>query len=237
MPLGDRTRVVMVHPFFPENIGAAARAMKHCGLHRLVLVGGCRADHPNAIKLAVESREILENVEYAEDLAEALQGVDLAFASSSNGYDKRPMNPREASSLAFSSPGELALVFGNEKNGLTKAEVRQCHQLIQIPSAYEGGSLNLSQALMLCSYEWMMAEPLDGISPLEMASPEVLERVQLNLTGYLEQSGFYKPHHAQRNRAMLGRILTRLRLDVDEAEILRRLVSKLDWYFRQGGKK
>lgn len=229
------TRVVMVHPFFPENVGAAARAMKNCGLSELVLVEGCPPDHPNALKMAVGSEEILEKARIVDTLEEALEGVKLAFGTTSNGYENhRPLFPREAASLASAEQGKIALVFGNEKNGLKKREIALCHQTLRIPSAVEGASLNLAQAIMVCAYEWQLAtKPEDSLPLSRLAAPEELSRVQNGLNSLLERAGFYKAHQATRNRAILARILTRLRIDRDEAEILKTLIQKLRWSLDQ----
>lgn len=228
------TRVVMVHPFFPENVGAAARAMKNCGLSELVLVEGCPPDHPNAVKMAVGSEEILEQARVVDTLEAALEGVTLAFGTTSHGYEnQRPLFPREAAALASAeagNKGKIALVFGNEKNGLKKREIALCHQSLRIPSAVEGASLNLAQAIMICAYEWQLAtQPEDSLPLSSLAAPDDLQRIESGLEALLERAGFFKEHQATRNRAILARILTRLRVDRDEAEILKSAIRRLRW--------
>ncbi|HEY9765277.1 MAG TPA: TrmJ/YjtD family RNA methyltransferase [Chroococcales cyanobacterium] len=236
----EKTRVVMVHPFFPENVGAAARAMKNCGLKRLLLVGGIAPDHPNCLKLAVGSEEVLEEAEIVESLEEALEGVSLSFASTSHAYRNfRPLPPREAAALASSQNGEVALVFGNEKNGLKKREIALCHQMIQIPSAVPDASLNLSQAIMICAYEWQNVglPPEGGVALSDLASESDLSRVKNGLNALLEKTNFYAPHHAARNRAVLNRVLTRIRLDDGEAKIFLGLVERIKWALDQAAKQ
>lgn len=230
----ERTRVVLHHPFFPENVGAAARAMRNMGLADLHLVAGAAPDHPNAIKLAVGSAELLANARVHAELAGALQGVTLALGTTSHPFPHlRVLTPREAARLACRHAGPVALVFGNEKNGLAIGELRQCDAVVRIPGPVKDASLNLAQAVMVLSYEWLVTsqeggppDPLAGWP--DLAPGEELDALVGQLEDALHTHGFYKPHNAAQRRSVLRRIVARLRLDREEASLLRGLVSKLE---------
>jgi len=49
--------------------------------------------------------------------------------------------------------GGLAVLFGNEKTGLTKEELGHCHAVVRIPTVPEVPSMNLGQAAALLAYE------------------------------------------------------------------------------------
>jgi TrmH family RNA methyltransferase len=235
----ERTRIVLHHPFFPENVGAAARAMRNMGLTDLRTVAGVAApDHPNAQKLAVGSAEILERARVHAELAEALEGVTLALGTTSHPFPHlRVLTPREAAQLARAHEGDVALVFGNEKNGLAIGELRQCHAVVRIPGPVKDASLNLAQAVMVLSYEWLVTsqeggppDPLAGWT--QLAPAEELDALVTQLEDALHTYGFYKPHNAAQRRSVLRRVASRLRLDAEEASLLRGLVSKLELALR-----
>ena len=51
--------------------------------------------------------------------------------------------------------GRLALVMGNEGEGLSRLTQERCDFLVALPQAGKVGSLNVAQAATACMYEWM----------------------------------------------------------------------------------
>ena len=233
----ENTRVVLVHPFFPENIGAAARAMKNAGLQRLILAdpGPCLPDHPNARKLAVMAEGILDRSEIAPTLSAAIDGCSLVFGTTRHVYEGMiAISPREAALLArrhAKGKGEIAIVFGNEKNGLTKADLRRCHQMIRIPSAYEETSLNLAQALMIIVYEWLVAaqddEASQGIPLTSLSLDTEIGAIATQLANQLQAHGFFKIHNRLEKEAILRRVLSRALVTEEEASVFRGMAHRL----------
>lgn len=231
-----RTRVVLHHPFFPENMGATARAMRNCGLVDLRVIGGvATTDHPGAAKLAVASTHILDNATtYPQDAWDAaMDGVGLVLGTTSHPFPHmRVMTPREAAAMAAARHDGIALVLGNEKNGLAIGELRRCDGVIRIPSPVPDASLNLAQAAMVLCYEWLLAD--QGAGPPDprvgwrtLADTAALDALLGDMDDLLTTTGFYKPHNAAQRGAVLRRIAARLALDPEEASVLRGLVSKL----------
>ncbi|MDB5102213.1 MAG: methyltransferase [Cyanobacteria bacterium RYN_339] len=233
MELLARTRVVLHHPFFPENVGSVARVMRNCGLTELHVAEGVEPTHEGAFKLAVASGHILETARYHAGLEAALAGATLVLGTTSHPFPHlRVLTPREGAELARSHVGPVALVFGNEKNGLAIGELRRCDAVIRIPSPVKDASLNLAQAAMVVCYEWMLAAEAGGPpDPLagwrDLAPAEELEAFILHLESLLQERGFYKPHNEDQRRSVLRRIAARLQLDREEVSVLRGLVSKL----------
>src|SRR5205823_4694273 len=52
-----------------------------------------------------------------------------------------------------SAHDRVALVFGNERSGLSNELLAQCHELSTIPTHDEQPSVNLAQAVLLYGYE------------------------------------------------------------------------------------
>jgi tRNA/rRNA methyltransferase len=55
-------------------------------------------------------------------------------------------------------PGRTAVVFGEERSGLTRAELERCHDLSSIPTGAAQPSLNLAQAVLLYTWERCRAQ-------------------------------------------------------------------------------
>jgi len=137
LPVHDATRFVLVRPHYPENVGAAARAIKTMGFTRLALVKPGRLavpEHEMAHKMAVKAWDVLEGAARHESLAEAIAGVDWVFATTSRRG-----------------------VSGNEKTGLAAEDLAQASQYLRIPMAADQPSINLAQAAQLIAYELFVA--------------------------------------------------------------------------------
>src|SRR5512134_1736299 len=84
LPIHPLLRFVLVRPHYPENVGAAARAMKTMGFTQLVLVKPGRMAEPShvmAVKMAVKSLDVLEPAPVVPSVAAALQDVDYSYAT------------------------------------------------------------------------------------------------------------------------------------------------------------
>ena len=73
---------ILVEPAVPENIGAAARAIKTMGFNDLRLVNPCDHLDMRAKMLAHASHEILENAKIFTNLSDAIADLDFTIATS-----------------------------------------------------------------------------------------------------------------------------------------------------------
>jgi tRNA (cytidine32/uridine32-2'-O)-methyltransferase len=89
-----------------------------------------------------------------------LRGHHRIFATTARRGQKGLQTPREAAQLALQATAageQVAVVFGNEKTGLSVAEVDACELRIRIPMAADQPSINLAQSCQLIAYEWFLA--------------------------------------------------------------------------------
>jgi tRNA/rRNA methyltransferase len=165
------TRVVLVEPSHPGNVGAAARALKTMGFGRLVLVNprlpGVLSD-PEALALASGAGDVLASARIVTSLEQALSGThwSLALTARLREYGPPTLTPRAAATQACvcAEAGEIALVFGNERTGLANADVERCTALAHIPANPIYSSLNLAQAVQVLCYELRLAYLADSDS-------------------------------------------------------------------------
>lgn len=181
---------VLVRPAVPENVGAAARALKTMGFTRLRIVGSDVHCQRKAYILAHGSHDVLDAAQSYPDLAAALADVDFSVATSAkHRHDRRynfsPAELRTVLASKYGSVDRAAVVFGCEESGLSNAELVLCDALTSIPLASDYPSLNLGQAVMLYAYE-LASLPPPGTEP---AAPGEWKAAKQRLKALLTRLG------------------------------------------------
>ncbi len=226
-------RIVLCATAHPGNIGAAARAMRTMGVADLALVNPQRYPDPRALWLAAGATDVLEAAQICSSLAEALSGVTFAVACSARPRERAvPMvDAREAARqvVAVAATQKVALVFGNETYGLSNDEVGHCALLASIPAAAEYSSLNLAAAVQVCCYELRMAAggALPPGPPRALAAGADVEAFYAALESDLINTGFLNTDYPKKLMPRLRRLFGRTRLEVEEVNILRGILSAL----------
>lgn len=229
----DNVTIVLVDTKTPANIGAVARCMMNMGLTRLVLVDPPKDDNQEALKLAAGADQIVLEAAVVKTLAEAIEGRNLVIGTSRHPgrLRKNIRSPREmAEQIApLLSRNTVAIVFGNEVNGLENRDLALCQEIVAIPSSDAFPSLNLSHAVMIVAYELFLA-CRTGVSPMdrELAQAEDLERFYRHLQETLQDVGFLDPAKPDRMMATLRQIYGRSRLEERDVAILRGILSAVD---------
>ena len=231
----SRVRIVLAQPSHPGNIGAAARAMKTMGLTRLYLVQPKSFPDPEAQARASGAGDVLDNAILCSSLAEALAETCFVAGMSARRRDlsQSVSWAREgARSLVDNlAQGEVALVFGNEKAGLSNEELALCHLPVMIPADAEYSSLNLGAAVQIMCYELRLAAQAPPALPAAAASLAEAAEVE-GLIAHLERvalvSGFLDPAQPKRLMLRLRRLLARSRLEREEVSILRGLLTSFE---------
>ena len=192
---------ILVEPAVPENIGAAARAVKTMGFSKLVLINPCHYLNGPARWLAHGSGEILENAVVFSSLNKAVGEFDFVIGTSAKKrsvkYDYFPLsNLAEFLKSKGNTVQNVAIVFGREESGLRNEELKLCDLVTTIPMKTTFPSLNLAQAVML--YAWELSkisyiENTDQPFRNEESLRALLEKVYAILleTGFKEQSAIF----------------------------------------------
>jgi tRNA/rRNA methyltransferase len=233
-----RVIIVLSRPSHPGNIGSAARAMKTMGLSRLTLVSPGFFPDPEAIALACGAGDLLESARVTATLDEALSGTTHSLAVSARARDlgPTPLLARQGALDLFQHAlrgEEVALVFGNETSGLANNELQRCHGTVMIPANPGYSSLNLAAAVQVLAYELRMAAFQGGLETANKAtpfsSPPATHEEQEGFYRHLEQvmvdSRFLDPSRPMRLMPKLRRLFGRARLERDEVNILRGILS------------
>ena len=149
--------VVLVESQGDENIGMIARAIKNCGIFDLRLINPVMFKTRNAYKWACNATDVLDNACVKTSLDDAISDISYVVGFSRRKGKRRPpvgeYKRAFAKILARAKKGRVAIVFGREDDGLNTKELRQCDEIITIPTSPAYPSLNLAQAVMLTCHE------------------------------------------------------------------------------------
>lgn len=238
-PLFDRVRFVLVETSRPGNIGSAARAMKTMGFSELVLVSPRNPDplrDDEAIALASGATDVLAGARIVSSLDKALAGCNFSVALSARPREFAPplFEPRQlAEHLADDPTLNAALVFGNERFGLSNEQVGKCSALVNVPANPDYSSLNLSQAVQVLAYECRMASMGQARAETgigfrgELASAEQVEGMFAHLEQALVEIEFLDPDNPKKLMPRLRRLFSRAQLETEEVNILRGIATQL----------
>lgn len=231
----DNIAVVLHGPRFPENIGAAARAMRNMGLSQLLVVTPECLDMQRIAKLAThEASDIIDGMRICDTLDAALSDFNYIVGTTARlgGLRQTLRTPRTMAEeiVPLSQENRVALMFGPEDRGLTNEDLRFCHMLVNIPT-FEFKSLNLAQAVMVLCYEIFNAAS-DKATPTEpkMAARYELDAMYTGLKDTLIAIDFINPENPDYFMFNIRQAFNRLKLKSREVQIIRGLIRQVNWY-------
>ena len=185
---------ILVEPATPENIGAAARAIKTMGFGDLRLVNPCDHLADPARWLAHGSNDILEQASLFTSLSDAVKDVDFVIGTTAKQRSVKEdyLPARKLGQLLEGKKSfvrRAAVVFGREDSGLRNHELSCCDLVSSIPLASPFPSLNLAQAVMLYAYELSVARA--GRQTINTGgNPQSLNQLKQNIEVILQDLGF-----------------------------------------------
>ena len=226
-------RIVLVETSHSGNIGSAARAMKTMGLSNLYLVSPKSVDE-QSIALAAGADDVVRNAHIVDTFEQAIEDCSLVIGTSARlrHLQSTLIEPRECAEKASIHQGQVAVLFGRERVGLTNEELLKCHYHLNIPANPEYSSLNLAMAVQLVSYEMRMAflakdkteSTLSTIEDIYPTAQEMeyffahTEQIYKTL-GFIQNQGVMKK---------LRRLYNRSSLEKNELNILRGMLSVVE---------
>lgn len=147
---------ILVRPTFLGNIGSVARVMKNFGFENLRLIGPPRNyKDAEARKMALGAFDLLKSAECFETLPEALSDINIAVGTTCAQQRICQTQPiaHLAAALKHMNPNRVAIVLGEERDGLKTEDLERCQFIATIPGNPEFPSLNLAQAAGIFAYE------------------------------------------------------------------------------------
>jgi TrmH family RNA methyltransferase len=189
----ERLVVVLVRSDGPLNVGSVARLCGNFGVGLRLVKPGADRSVKEAVMMAHPSEELLANAPVFGSLKDALTDVALAVATSSKIEEAIGgpwLSVKKAGEL-LPGPGEkVALVFGNERTGLSVEEAALCPRVVRLPTPGPTESLNLSHsvAVMLT----LFAAAADQAREDFRASKASRAKLIAEVMDKLDARGFFK---------------------------------------------
>lgn len=223
--------VVLDHPDESRNIGAACRAMANNGVKILRIVGERKNYDEEHIKvLSIHAWPIYQKVEYFSSITEATKDCAISAGTTRRRGKKRKEKlflPEEFSKhvSSISENSKIAVVFGNERTGLTDEQFAECTVGVTIPSDPEFASLNLSHAVQIICYH-MFREKNPDITGFTPISLERIDETVENITDNLQKIGFFHITGREDMEKFWRSLLARSAMSESEAQYIEKVFSK-----------
>jgi tRNA/rRNA methyltransferase len=218
-------------------------------------------DDEQARAMASGADDVLAGALIVDSLEAGLAGVHWSVALSAREREFGPptLSPRAAAArlAGIAGAGDVALVFGNERVGLSNADVDRCSAIAHIPANPAYTSLNLAQAVQVLAYELRLAllagdggvtaamgaaDPVREASGIDggddvngasgsaatlPAASDEIEGMLLHLENALIALDFFDPSQPKKLLPRLRRMFARTGLEREEVNILRGIAKHI----------
>jgi tRNA/rRNA methyltransferase len=205
------------------------------GFSRLVVIDPPNYDRNKILKLSTHAAsDVVDKTIIFTDLKDALSHFNYVVGATARlGGQRQVVNTpsKLVQKLApISIENRIAIVFGPEDRGLSNEDIRNCHGLVNIPTA-EFSSLNLAQAVMIICYEIFTC----GLDKNTQFTPRLANRHELDmmydqLKDILVRINYINPENPDYWINKLRRFFSRLQLRAKEVSIIRGICRQVDWY-------
>lgn len=245
--LAEGPAIILVEPQLGENIGMVARAMANFGLGELRLVkprDGWPSD--KARSAAAKADHVIDGTVVYETLEEAVADLNFVYATTARhryGFKpvRSPVTAAETLRTRFRSGEKTGILFGREKSGLSNEDVALADEIVTFPVNPAFASLNIAQAVLLMSYEWMKsgiedvrAVPFDAPEQPQASKEEVIGMFD-HLEQALDARGYFHPANKKPKMVdNLRAVFTRRAYTTPEIHVVRGVITSLDRFSRPG---
>lgn len=226
----EHIHIILCRPEESRNIGSVCRAMANADLKILKVIGRKQDYNEEQIRiLSIHAYDIWENAQFYSSITEA--GKDCTCIA---GTTRRPGKKRKdtlilpeelAQRTNTLGDGKLAIVFGNERTGLTDQELEECNIGVTIPASEQFGSLNLSHAVQIITYT--LFRHTNTRSPGYIPITRDRLETTINIIGSsLQKIGFFSITGRPEMERFWKDILSRTALSEGEAQYIEKIFTK-----------
>ncbi|SMC80979.1 RNA methyltransferase [Rhizobium sp. RU36D] len=244
--LAEGPAIILVEPQLGENIGMVARAMANFGLFELRLVNP-RDGWPSekARSAASNANHVIEQTTVFATLEEAIADLNFVYATTARQRDgfkavRSPVTAAGTLRQRFRAGEKTGILFGREKSGLSNEQVALADEIVTFPVNPAFASLNIAQAVLLMSYEWMKsgmedleATPFQAVDQMPATKDQVVGLFE-HIEEALDARGYFRP--APKKPKMvdnLRAVLSRRAFTSQEIGVMRGVISSLDRFSRK----
>ena len=193
--------------------------------------------------LAIHAAPIFDKANFYESIKEATADCAICAGTTRRAGKKRGklLLPEEFAKMTdtITSGGNVAVVFGNERTGLTDEQLDQCNVGVTIPSSDNFGSLNLSHAVQIICYHLFRESLRQNNKRLAGYTPLSLQRIDKSvqiITDNMQKVGFFKMPGREDMENFWRSLLSRASLSESEAQYLEKIFTKIAGLNQKAGK-
>ncbi|MDC2987377.1 rRNA methyltransferase [Candidatus Pelagibacter bacterium] len=227
---------ILIKPQLGENIGACARSMKNFGFQNLNIVSPKFAFPNHKTKVtAVGAYDIINKTKVFNSTEKAVSEFDLVFSLSSR---RRDINKNHITINDFFNilkkrkNSKVGLMFGPEASGLSNIDLSLSNYILQIPTAKNFKSLNLSHSVTLICYEIFKFSNKKLFNKsgkkIKISSKLNITLLVKHLIKLLEKKDFFLPIEKKQSMLLnINNLIYRLEPNDKELRILASIISSL----------
>lgn len=246
--------IVLARPEDSANVGAVCRAMANNDITELRIVGKRQDfDEGKVRTVAIHASRIWENCGFYDSIRGATKDCAVAAGTTRRRGKKRKKlllpeefcdfasaiagtkNQENATGKSCSDGGKVAVVFGNERTGLTDNEFDECTIGVTIPTSKNFASLNLSHAVQIICRQFFMSTDKSscGYTPITLAR---LDETVKSIADNFQNIGFFSLAGRIDMENFWRMILSRAALSEGEACYIEKTFSKMAGLARKNEK-
>jgi tRNA/rRNA methyltransferase/tRNA (cytidine32/uridine32-2'-O)-methyltransferase len=237
--IGARVHVVLCNPQDVRNVAGCIRAVANHGLASLRVVTHRNFAADDLFHFSSEAMPKID-VQFVRTLDEALAGLDQILGTSRRTRDtlSAPYWPAAGLAGRFTLDGEVGILFGNERTGLTADEVDRCSALVYMPTHERMPSVNLSHAVACIGYELARPNP-EGVGPTARppeklrAPPQAIEAFYAHVREIAGELGYPPGRNPVLFARRLRRLLDRANPSPKAFSMLAGVFSEMRWMSRR----
>ncbi|KAA0697559.1 RNA methyltransferase [Neorhizobium sp. P12A] len=244
--LAEGPAIILVEPQMGENIGMVARAMANFGLADLRLVNP-RDGWPNEKAQAAASKadHVIEATRVFDTVEQAIADLNFVYATTARSRDgykpvRSPVVAAQTLRAKFAAGEGTGILFGRERWGLNNEEVALADEIVTFPVNPAFASLNIAQAVLLMSYEWMKSG-MEDLSAVPFQAVEQRPSTKEQLFGLFDQleealdarNYFHPAGKKPKMVDNLRAVLSRRAFTEQEISVMRGVISSLDRFSRK----
>ena len=235
-PMNSFVQIVLVETSHPGNIGSVARAMKNMGLSNLALINPKKFPHQEAIALAGNAVDILNEAKTFNSIDSAVQNSKVIYATSARErtIDWPTVTARDAADEIHelaTNKIEVSILFGREDRGLTNEELQLANKHLIIPAYPEYPVLNIAMSAQVICYELYQASQNDPVSKWQDFPAYTSEELN-NLIKHFEETvaalELVDPENPKQIMTRMERMFRRLYPDQMEGNFLRGFLKAIN---------
>jgi len=219
--------VILVTTDGSENAGSVARLCGNFGCALRFVDVRARLDCHDARKMANPCIPLLDEAPRLLTLAEAIADCTMVVATSgkiAEAMDQDPLDVARAARL-WPAPGErCAIVFGNERTGLSVEDAALCQRVVRLPTPGTAESFNLASAVAVTLTLFAEAGRQAAVP---RASVETRGALLQTFEEKLLERGFYTGAAPAGCRPRLQELVNKMDLTTRDATLMADLLTAL----------